>query len=565
MRTPILILFLVCILSGTAQEGPRKDAWEFNKRLGRGINFMAVKINNGYHDPLDFQLTRYNKFTHIRIGSRVWQYVGEAPDYTIEPEKIDSYQLAVDWALDHQLMVMMDPIHGWKEYEDTDLPKLKKLWEQLATRFASYPVDSIAFELFNEPWSYDFDLEAMIKGCIDIIRSIPGNEERIIVVSGQSFSTRQALIDAFNNNIVFPTDDPYLIGTFHYYDPRPFTKQGEAGDVNWADDGDDDPEWEETINKFQEVVEADNNWAERNNTEPLPIYNGEYGVDNGAPWADRTRWLWWVRMVSEQMGFSHAIWNLYNDSPTAKGMGPWTDLQKEDPTTRYLHQDVLNRYRNRYECENGLLNGPFNIEVREDSSNDSLVSVTAGESGNNIMLSDVYIAKSGTYDVTLRFQNNDTGAVILTLASGTDTQMNDSLSLELQPSGEAWHSVTVPLSFATGEDNRIMLRLGSTATSLLLDYLAVTKGVFYDNLYPSEETDVVFVGITEQQKTKVLIYPNPATATVHISGEFRHWDLYSISGTRIVSGSEHSFPVDYLDPGFYFLQVDNTGYKLIVK
>ena len=563
------IVFLLLPLISFAQTGERKDAYEFNKRLGRGINFMGSKINGNHHDPFDFALIKKNKFTHVRIGSRVWQYVGDAPDYTIDPEKLDSYQNAVDWALDHDLMVMMDPIHAWDDYSDADLPKLKKLWEQIATHFKDYPVDSVSFEIFNEPRSYDFDLEAMLKGCINIIRDIPGNEKRIIIVSGQSFSTRQALIDAFNNNVVFPTDDPYLIGTFHYYDPRDFTKQGVVGGIYWADGGDNDPEWEETITKFQEVVDADNGWAEVNNTEPLPIYNGEYGVDNGAPPEDRTRWLWWVRMVSEQMGFSNAIWNLYNDSPDSKGMGPWTDLQKNDPTTRYLHQEVMIPYRNRYEGESGTLSDSFIIEQWADASDSLLVSAYEGIAGDQIVLADVYIARSGTYDATLRYLNKSSDTVIVMIASGKNSQTGDSLLLKIPPTADTWTSVTVPLHFSTGEDNVITLQLYSAASAFHFDYLAVTNGIFYDNLYPSTAVDPVYaefpLSVPEQHKTELAIYPNPANEFVRINGHFQHWELLSIAGKRLMSGTEDRILLQGMEPAVYLLKVDNVIYKLIIN
>ncbi len=564
-----LKLFILLLLSGTlvcrAQTGFRDTAFDFNKRLGRGINFMASKINQGYHDPFDFELIAKNKFTHVRIGSRMWQYTGGAPDFTIDAGKLDSYQNAIDWALDHNLMVVMDPIHSWKEYSDADLPKLKKLWEQIATRFKDYSTGVVAFEIFNEPWSKEIDLEAMIKGCINIIRDIPGNEQRIIIVSGQSFSTRKALIDAFDNNIVFPADDPFLIGTFHYYDPRPFTKQGEAGGVFWATEGNNDPDWDEVITKFREVETANNNWASVNNTEPLPIYNGEFGVDNGAPSADRIKWLWWIRMVSEQMGYSNSLWNLYNNSPNSKGFGPWNEEQKNNPATRFLDQSVLTPYRNRYETEKGLLQGGFIAEPMEGSSDDTLVSSYNGMAGDSITLQDVYIARGGTYDVTIRFQNNDTGALFIMLSSCNSNLTTDSLKFGLPPSAGDWNRLTVPLQFVAGENNRIVLRLDAPAEDFHIDYLAITKGSFYDNLFPSEKVEALPVGVSCKKNNRLSIYPNPATSRVFIIGSFNHWQLLTLSGTRLFSGTEKSIDVSRLKKGLYILKVDNGIFKIIIN
>ena len=560
-----ILLMLFSSFSGFAQTGYREAAYLFNKKLGRGINYMGSKINNGYHHPLDFELVKRNKFTHIRIGSRVWQYTGSSPDFTIDPDKLASYKNAVDWALDHDLMVVMDPIHAWIEYSDEDLPKLKKLWEQIATQFKDYPIDRVAFEIFNEPRSYDIDLEAMLKGCINIIRAIPGNEERIVIVSGQSFSTRQALIDAFNNNIVFPVDDPFLIGTFHYYDPKLFTKQDESGGVTWADGGDDDPEWDEAIDKFQEVVDAANSWADVNNTEPLPVYLGEFGVNKSAPPDDRAKWLWWVKTVSEQMGFSNSIWNLYSKNLTTKGLGPWNSLQQNDPASRYLDQYIVDPYRSRYEGEKGEMTGNFMTEPWEGSSDDTLVSTYNGLPGDLIILPGIYIARSGEYDITVRFQNNDTGSVFVSLTSIANSQPVDSVMLKLPPSSNIWNSITVPLDFITANNSKIILKLESPAYSFHFDYLAVTKGLYYDNLYPSENVNGVIIGVPEKQERKTFFYPNPAKDRIFIRGNFNEWVLYSLQGKRVDSGSGNTADISRFEPGLYILKIDNFPYKILIN
>lgn len=162
----------------------------------------------------------------------------------------------------------------------------------------------------------------------------------ILLDTDPGMTTRAALIDGFNNDY-FPTDDPYLIGTFHYYDPRPFTKQGNItpGDdgiegvvgERWGDDASD---YQQVIDDFDAVDDANNSWATRNDTTPLPIYQGEFGVDNIVDDfnnGDRKRWLSWVRLQCEKRGYSWAHWNMYNNSSNSKGLGPF-DL----PTTNSM-------------------------------------------------------------------------------------------------------------------------------------------------------------------------------------------------------------------------------------
>ena len=127
---------------------------------------------------------------------------------------------------------MIDPVHNWANNNNVggvafaateeEYNKLGKIWEQVAGHFANYDNDSVVFEVFNEPHN-GHDVARIISTSLAAIRSNLGNEERIVIVPGDGFSTRQALIDAFNNDEI-PSDDPYLIGTFHYYDPFSFTK-----------------------------------------------------------------------------------------------------------------------------------------------------------------------------------------------------------------------------------------------------------------------------------------------------------------------------------------------------
>ena len=64
-------------------------------------------------------------------------------------------------------------------------------------------------------------------------------------------------------------------------------------------------------------------------TDPLPVYLGEFGVDNAAPPTDRKRWLAMVRMEAEARDFSWAHWNMYGDGSLVMG-----STQVQDPSSR---------------------------------------------------------------------------------------------------------------------------------------------------------------------------------------------------------------------------------------
>ena len=201
----------------------------------------------------------------------------------------------------------------------------------------------MVFEILNEPHDIG-NAEQITSVGLTAIRADAGNANRKVIVSGDGFTTRQALLDAFNNDEL-PTDDANLIATFHYYDPRPFTKQGSDSpgvDVSWGSNG----EYNTVTSDFAAVTAANQAWAARNGVNPLTVYLGEFGVDNDAPVADRLNWLSWVVMVAESEGFSWAHWQMYNNTATAKGMGPWTSTEINNPALRTFDSNVVDALDN---------------------------------------------------------------------------------------------------------------------------------------------------------------------------------------------------------------------------
>lgn len=339
----------------TNDYGSRSAAYAMNQRLGKGNNFMASKIQFGHAYLSDFILLRESGFDHVRIGSNLYKYWEDGTN------NYANYKVAMKTAVDHAitagLNVIINPIHHWANDDLTDenenyiyrfdgstedFIKYNEIWNDIATEFKDYPIDQVLFELMNEPHR-EYSIAQVISEGLTTVRSVLGNEQRIVIIAGgygslpnepanAGLTTREALIDGFDSNY-FPTNDPYLIGTFHYYDPRPFTKQGNptpgldgiAGNPGqrWGNVASD---YAQVENDFDAIDTANANWANRHGTEPLPIYQGEFGVDNIVDSygnGDRKRWLAWVRMQCENRGYSWAHWHMYNNVDSAKGLGPF--------------------------------------------------------------------------------------------------------------------------------------------------------------------------------------------------------------------------------------------------
>lgn len=183
--------------------------------------------------------------------------------------------------------------------------KLTAFWQQVAPRFANAP-RNVAFELLNEPhdklngepWNVLF---AQVLGTVR-----QTNPTRIVVVGPTHWNSLHDL------PLLKLPADPYLLVTFHYYDPFHFTHQG-AGwveetknlhGVTWGSDSD------------RAAVKADfatvTAWAAANRR---PILLGEFGAydKSGTPIDMRVAYTSGVRCEAERHRFGWDYWQFDSD------------------------------------------------------------------------------------------------------------------------------------------------------------------------------------------------------------------------------------------------------------
>ena len=474
----------------------RAAAHRMNTRLFRGNNFMAAKAVNDQGALDDYSLLNNSGFSHCRIGYKMDEAAGTAPNYALPNEDLLILQKMVDWCLEEGLIAVVDPVHNWANNNDEggavaftatdeEFNKLGKIWGQVADHFANYDNDSVVFEVFNEPHN-GHDVARIISTSLTSIRSSLGNEERIVIVPGDGFSTRQALIDAFNNDEI-PFDDPYLIGTFHYYDPFSFTKVSNTNpgyNPVWGTTA----ELAQVATDFDAVVSANNSWATRNLTEPLPIYLGEFGVDNEADnhGSDRKKWLSWIRMQAEARGMSWAHWNMYQNQPATKGMGAWTTGSNgtiQNPSTRAFDEGPLEALVGHYEFENGNLVGELSVSQGYAGFKGSGYVKFPEDTGNGIFIrtDDLYIPVSDTYAVRIHYSSAT--ARTLRVVSGNLIDGNfapanavGSAVDHLFPATGAdgsWNTETISLYFEAGLAPQLKI-VANTEPGVNLDWLEIS-------------------------------------------------------------------------------------------
>jgi hypothetical protein len=455
----------------------RYAAREVTRRMAAGNNFMAAHAIAGKGAPEDYALLNQYHFAHCRIGYKMDEMVGSAPNFTIPTNDLQRLQGLVDYCLAQGLIAVVDPIHNWANgpgYVTNDLPKLVKIWQQVAARFENYPLDMVVFEIMNEPNSGN-NVSNIIANALPAIRAFPGNQQRQVIVSGEGFSTRQALINAFDNDWI-PANDPNLIATFHYYDPRPFTVQGDpAGpltNVTWGTAA----EVSLVDSNFDAVTAANNNWATRHAIEPLPVYLGEFGVDNFAPVADRKRWLARIRMAAEQRGFAHAHWAMYNNAPDAKGMGPWTTTEINNPATRTFDADPLEALMTWYQAESQTFSGGVTNSAVEPGFTGTGYAKFPATTGTNVYCQiNGYIPTTDTYVAEIRYAATSTATLTLkSLNDSGSTVQTQNLAFPSTGSLNNWALLKATVNFQSGENARLQI-IAATNAGPILDYVRFTR------------------------------------------------------------------------------------------
>ena len=488
-------------LSGGGAGAMRAVAHEKNRRLARGNNFMAAKAINGHGKLQDYELLHQHHFSHCRIGYKMDERALSTSPYTIPETDINNLRDMVDWCNQMGLIAIVDPVHNWMANDSeggpfdqsVELEKLSNIWLQVATEFANDSLDNVFFEIVNEPRdnsTVTHNAQEIIATGLAAVRSIAGNEQRIVIICGDGFSTRQALIDEFDNNNI-PVDDNYLIGTFHYYDPFAFTKQGDTSQftpgLNWGTD----TEFGTVETHFDAVVTANNDWALRNNTQPLPIYLGEFGVDNEADnhHTDRKKWLSWIRMQAEKRGFSWAHWNMYSNVDTAKGMGPWEwvhwqTTQPNNMQDRYFDLDPVEALIGRYEFEDGNTGGGVQYNSNNPGySGSGYADYPSNQTGFTVFaqINSIYVPKTGTYKIKIHYASDEDKILrVVSRKPNTDPLLEPIqtglVSQQLFPSTGglgSWDTIEILVDFEAGESNDLRI-YAIEQSGAQLDWLHIT-------------------------------------------------------------------------------------------
>jgi endoglucanase len=300
------ILVIAAVTARPADAG--KDAFAFNRLLGRGIN-----LGNALEAPRegawgltlkaeDFRAIKKAGFDSVRIPIRWSAHAGQKAPYTVDPAFFKRVDWAIDQALDNKLTVVINDHHNEEVFRDPTKygPRLEALWKQIAHRYHDRS-DRLYFELLNEPHGAltDERWQQLFSRLLAAVRAT--NARRIVIIGPGQWNGIGSL-----GRLRLPENDRGLIVTFHDYNPFHFTHQGAPwaqGSRKWlGTTWIGTPQEQAAMHKDFERVAA---WAKKHDR---PIYLGEFGAYSAAPMASRVNWT--RAMVSEarRHGFSWAYW-----------------------------------------------------------------------------------------------------------------------------------------------------------------------------------------------------------------------------------------------------------------
>lgn len=290
-----------CMNMGNALEAPNEGDWRH-----------TIKAQS-------FERIAQAGFDTVRIPVRWSTHTGGAPDYTIDEKFFGRVSEVIDQALSNNLQVILN-IHHFEKLNEAPKENYKKfiaLWSQIAERYKSLP-ESVYFEIINEPTgNFKGDLmRQIVKMAFDKIRDT--NPTRILIMGGDNWSGLDSL------PTIPAIEDPNQVYTFHYYDPFKFTHQK----TSWTElKNSRTVKWGSRADKKALKAAAKYAAAAQAST-GIPIFLGEFGAYEKAPYKDVVAYTDATREAFENAGISWCAWSYTATFPFFDSTQNEWDLKK---------------------------------------------------------------------------------------------------------------------------------------------------------------------------------------------------------------------------------------------
>ncbi len=306
----VLFVAAVCVVLSLATVSAKRDAFEQNERLGRGVNIIGYdpiwrSRERGRFKEKHFKLIKEAGFDSVRINLHPFRHMDWENDYKLKASWFETCDWAVRNALANDLMVILD-MHEFNAIgrdPEGRKPALMSFWRQVAEHYKDAP-DNVIFEILNEP-SQKLTAEmwnVWLNEALAIIRKT--SPTRTVIIGPAFWSNVDYL-----KKLELPQADRNIIVTVHYYKPMDFTHQG----ASWAGRKDKlgitwgtVEEKQAVVNNFEKVQA----WAKK---EKRPIFLGEFGAYDKAEMKYRIAYINHVTREAEKRNWSWAYWQFDSD------------------------------------------------------------------------------------------------------------------------------------------------------------------------------------------------------------------------------------------------------------
>ncbi|MEP9401372.1 glycoside hydrolase family 5 protein [Sphingomonas sp. VNH70] len=303
-RTGAALRLGKCINLSNMLEAPTETAWG---RAFRDDDMTRIKAKG---------------FTGLRLPVRFSAHAGEKPPYRIDRAFMQRVRHIVDLATANGIAVIVD-LHHYEELFDDPAghaPRFAALWRQVAEAFRDAP-PSVYFELINEPHGKltAANLLAVVTPALKAVRA--SNPTRPVVIDGPDWAGLDAMLAS-----PFP-DDPYVVPTFHFYDPPNFG----LDKADWLT-----PKVKEMYGDRQDLTQLDAAIAKVTayvaRTGRVPFV-GEYGAWEGRSAEQRARYYPIVSTAWASAGIQSCAWGYTNTFQLYRDDGGWLDGAVDRITT----------------------------------------------------------------------------------------------------------------------------------------------------------------------------------------------------------------------------------------
>lgn len=306
----------------------------FNEQSGVNLG-VALKGLNGSEwgielESYDFDMLKAAGFHYIRVPVCFLPYLSEVGDtYILDEGCLERLDAVLNAILDRGMIAILDFHYLLPEEQfafDSRVASQRNkreflaVWDIVARRYAGYP-EELYFELANEPREpiLPEDWNTYVRESLALIRSSGGhNDDRVVVVGANILIG--PVIRSWDNTggirylqVPEAQDDPNIMVTFHYYDPVPFTYQGQIYtdtlkrySGHWLGNRWDNTERQKAfIRKDFDVISR---WARENGRK---VILGEFGVSVHADIESQINWTRFVREEAESRGMIWLFWQFF--------------------------------------------------------------------------------------------------------------------------------------------------------------------------------------------------------------------------------------------------------------